>query len=244
MNVQRLIEKYKKLEGVWDAEGAEIARQIFLQDLQQLDESETGHADEAPRYVKNILARLRELPLHDREVWLKAIMSEFEQDFSRAKWREGYEQGKFDGGWVGNQLKDADKIRQELNKPVVQQFIADWYEENKDDFEGNLFRCVYNITSIFDGAKLNEFERWFLIASTKPFQTLVNMHQFGYEVEKTKYVVTDGNHLYFKGYQEDVDIVILADEQPGTMDYIKKFDTKEEAQKAADILGWKVQEVE
>lgn len=40
MNVQQLIEKYKKLEGVWDAEGAELARQIFLQDLEQLDEPE------------------------------------------------------------------------------------------------------------------------------------------------------------------------------------------------------------
>ncbi|HEU6126843.1 TPA: DUF1642 domain-containing protein [Streptococcus pneumoniae] len=40
MNVQRLIEKYKKLEGVWDAEGAELARQIFLEDLKQLDEPE------------------------------------------------------------------------------------------------------------------------------------------------------------------------------------------------------------
>lgn len=38
MNVQRLIEKYKKLEGVWDAEGAESARKIFLMDLEQLDE--------------------------------------------------------------------------------------------------------------------------------------------------------------------------------------------------------------
>lgn len=111
MNVQRLIEKYKKLEGVWDAEGAELARQIFLQDLEQLDK---------PKTVK------------------------------------------------------------------VKQFVADWYEENKDDFEGNLFRCVHNIPSIFDGAKLNEFERWFLNASTKPFKTLVNMHQFGYEVEKEK----------------------------------------------------------
>ncbi|CAG5557510.1 DUF1642 domain-containing protein [Streptococcus pneumoniae] len=27
----------KKLEGVWNAEGAELARQIFLQDLEQLD---------------------------------------------------------------------------------------------------------------------------------------------------------------------------------------------------------------
>ena len=64
--------------------------------------------------------------------------------------------------------------------------MAGWYEENKDDFEGNLFRCVHNIPSIFDGAKLNEFERWFLNASTKPFKTLVNMHQFSYEVEKEK----------------------------------------------------------
>lgn len=72
-------------------------------------------------------------------------------------------------------------------KPVkVPQCVADWYEENKDDFEGNLYRCTLNIPSTFDGAKLNEFERWFLNASTKPFQTLVNMHQFGYEVEEEK----------------------------------------------------------
>lgn len=130
-------------------------------------------------------------------------------------------------------------------KPAkVPQFVADWYEENKDDFEGNLYRCAHNIPSTFDGAKLNEFERWFLSASTKSFQTLVNMHQFGYEVQGRKYVVTDGNHLYFKNYQEDIEIIILVDEQPGTMEYVKKFDTKEEAQKAADILGWKVQEVE
>ncbi|KAA9317820.1 DUF1642 domain-containing protein [Streptococcus anginosus] len=53
--------------------------------------------EEAPLYLRNVLARLRELPEHDREVWLKGIMDEFELDFSHAKWREGYEQGKFDG---------------------------------------------------------------------------------------------------------------------------------------------------
>lgn len=74
----------------------------------------------------------------------------------------------------------------EPQKPVVPQFVADWYEENKDDFEGNLFRCAHNIPSTFDGAKLNEFERWFLNASIKAFQILVNMHQFGYTVEKEK----------------------------------------------------------
>ena len=86
-------------------------------------------------------------------------------------------------------LDDVLDLVKQLDEPQpvkVKQFVTDWYEENKDDFEGNLFRCVYNITSIFDGAKLNEFEKWFLIASTKSFQTLVNMHQFGYEVEEEK----------------------------------------------------------
>jgi gp178 len=186
MDKQKLIESITDLPSDFSRQRPMIDKLTALELIKLLDEPEVGQADEAPRYVKNILARLRELPLHDREVWLKAIMGEFGRDFSRAKWREGYEQGKLEGAWVGNQLKDADKIRQELNKPVVKQFVADWYEENKDVFEGNLYRFVYNLTSIFDGAKLNEFERWFLTAGTKPFQTLINMHQFGYEVEKEK----------------------------------------------------------
>ena len=101
---------------------------------------------------------------------------------------EPYERGifvdtiKFNRNWLLRKIEKLDE-----QKPVkVQQCVADWYEENKDDFEGNLYRCTYNIPSTFDGAKLNEFERWFLNASTKPFQTLVNMHQFGYEVEEEK----------------------------------------------------------
>ena len=78
------------------------------------------------------------------------------------------------------------KLLDEPQPVKVPQVVADWYEENKDDFEGNLYRCTHNIPSTFDGAKLNEFERWFLNASTKPFQTLVNMHQFGYEVDEEK----------------------------------------------------------
>ena len=82
-------------------------------------------------------------------------------------------------------LRDLRQL-DESQKVVVPQFVADWYEENNDGFEGNLYRYTLNIPSTFDGAKLNEFERWFLNSGTKPFQTLVNMHQFGYEVEKEK----------------------------------------------------------
>lgn len=53
MNKQELIKKYKKLEGVWDAPGAETARQIFLQDLEQLDEPEkVTVSEEEAKFIK------------------------------------------------------------------------------------------------------------------------------------------------------------------------------------------------
>lgn len=50
MNKQDLIEKYKNLEGVWNANGAEIARQCFLRDLEQLNEIDTKKVT-VPKYV-------------------------------------------------------------------------------------------------------------------------------------------------------------------------------------------------
>ena len=74
----------------------------------------------------------------------------------------------------------------EPQKVTIPQFVADWYEENKDDFEGELFRSIDLITRDFEDGDLSEFEEWFIDGKTKPFQTLVNMHQFGYTVEKEK----------------------------------------------------------
>lgn len=117
MNIEDLIKKYESLEGVWDANGAEIARQCFLRDLEQLNEIDT-------------------------------------------------------------------------KKVTVPQYVADWYEENKDDFEGNLFRCVYELFKKRNDNELTKFEEWIIDNETEPFLTLVNMHQFGYTVEKEpKYTV-------------------------------------------------------
>lgn len=93
----------------------------------------------------------------------------------------GYEQGKLDGEWVGQQLKDADKIRQEINKPTIPQFVADWYEKNKNNLDYNIWNYVYE----WEEQEEDEFKNWFN-HSNKAFQTLVNMHQFGYEIEKEK----------------------------------------------------------
>lgn len=50
MNIEDLIKKYESLEGVWDANGAEIARQCFLRDLEQLNEIDTKKVT-VPQYV-------------------------------------------------------------------------------------------------------------------------------------------------------------------------------------------------
>ena len=81
---------------------------------------------------------------------------------------------------------DLVKQLDEPQKPVVKQFVADWYEENKDDFETNLFNTIGLVIRDFEDGDLSAFEEWILDKHKAPFQTLVNMHQFGYEVEKEK----------------------------------------------------------
>lgn len=65
-------------------------------------------------------------------------------------------------------------------KPVVPQYVADWYEDNNGDLNGSLFIMV----RLWDEKSRNsDFYRWFR-KDKEAFQTLINMHQFGYEVEK------------------------------------------------------------
>lgn len=80
-----------------------------------------------------------------------------------------------------------DTIKQ-LDEPQpvkVKQFVADWYEENKDSFEFN----VWDWIAFRDEAKKSEnreFNNWINDSRENPIQTLVNMHQFGYEVKEEK----------------------------------------------------------
>ena len=180
MNHKELLKELKKQMARYGYCDTQTHIEIFIKVYEALTK------DKKPIRLKDVIKRIQGFDDETKFKWTYDILQELGSDFGSKIFHEAYQQGKFEGEWVGNQLKDADKIRQELNKPVVKQFVADWYEENKDGFEAKLYRFVCNLTSIFNGAKINEFERWFLTAGTKPFQTLINMHQFGYEVEKEK----------------------------------------------------------
>lgn len=70
----------------------------------------------------------------------------------------------------------------EPQKPAVPQFVADWYEKYKNDFEFAVFNYLY----MLDRQDESDFKRWFKDKRTETFQILVNMHQFGYTVDKEK----------------------------------------------------------
>lgn len=70
-----------------------------------------------------------------------------------------------------------------FEKPVVLQFVADWYEEHKGSLDESIWEYLVN----WDDGSWNDFKQWmYPCDSNTAIQTLVNMHQFGYEVEKEK----------------------------------------------------------
>ena len=76
-------------------------------------------------------------------------------------------------------------------KPVVPQFVADWYDDNQDDFEFNLYRLCVD----YDNCELDkEMMIWFRDKNNNPIQTLTAMHRLGYEVKKEKLYRAKNRH--------------------------------------------------
>ena len=88
---------------------------------------------------------------------------------------------RVDTSEVLRDLKQLDKPQ----KVKVPQFVADWYEENKDDFEFNVWDWIA-FRNEPEKLENKEFNYWINDGEGNPIQTLVNMHQFGYTVEKEK----------------------------------------------------------
>lgn len=66
-------------------------------------------------------------------------------------------------------------------KPVVPQYVADWYEGHKDNLNESIWEYLVN----WDDVVQDDFKRWMYRAyENGAITTLVNMHQFGYEVEE------------------------------------------------------------
>ena len=121
MNKQELIERIEDFpcEASLVTEMIRINKNTLLGWVKELDLPQ-------PIKLKDVIARIKIFDVGTQKVWLNEILNELGSDYGTLKYKDGYEQGKLDGEWVGQQLKDADKIRQELNKPTVPQIVADY----------------------------------------------------------------------------------------------------------------------
>lgn len=83
-------------------------------------------------------------------------------------------------------IEHAEDLYDEIiPKPVVPQYVADWYEDIKEDFENKLFGYIRNFHIYNSRGESKDFNFWF-DDNENAIQTLVNMYQFGYEVKKEK----------------------------------------------------------
>ena len=78
-------------------------------------------------------------------------------------------------------------------KPVVPQFVADFYESIKDDFEYKVYELCLQYKHRGDELPQG-VAWWFGDSRNKPIETLVMMHKFGYEVEKEKLYRAKNRH--------------------------------------------------
>ena len=151
MNKQELIERIEDFpcEASLVTEMIRINKNTLLGWVKELDLPQ-------PIELKDVIAQIKIFDVGTQKVWLNEILNELGSDYGTLKYKAGYEQGKLEGEWVGQQLKDADKIRQELNKPVVPQFVADWIEYFKN-CKGNLYGSTSPF-SYYGRAILEDFE--------------------------------------------------------------------------------------
>lgn len=81
-----------------------------------------------------------------------------------------------------NQILEDLKQLDEQQKVKVPQFVADWYEKHKNNIDFEIWHYLHT----FSSQNEDEFKKWMNKLGKKQIQTLVNMHQFGYEVEEEK----------------------------------------------------------
>lgn len=169
MNKQELIEYCESLKGNLNKFINGIDVNKIIAKIEQLDEPQSIK-------LKEVIARIKIFDVGTQKVWLNEILNELGSDYGTLKYKDGYEQGKLEGEWVGQQLKDADKIRQELNKPVVPQFVADWIEECEEN-------NIISLSGAFEYAK-EEVDTW--LSDWTNQEIFARAWLDGYTVEKEK----------------------------------------------------------
>ena len=242
MNKQELIKEFEEIGiyklNIFSTEIKTIPTETAIELIKQLDEPEP-----LPFKLKDVVRRIRGFDPTTQTRWLNDILKELGDDYGSMKYRSGYEQGKLEGEWVGNQLKDADKIRQELNKPVIPQFVAEIIEY-----------CKKQNATLYDALREKNFNKQYddwLLNEQGAYDKVARAWLDGYEVEKEKLYL-----VKIKGVNEECECLFFGElsntwkfRSLGSFGELKKHHTRKELEEANfgwvfDCEGVEVEEVE
>lgn len=153
MNVKELIEKYKRYEGKWNAKTGELARQIFIEDLKQLDEPRKV---KVPQFVDDVIEGAREHSPELEDALHYACSNgsrEFTEWYQKKSNRDLFARAWLDGYEVEEEKRCRVKIKgtsQYLRKDENSIFFSSFFisDFTRNDIENLGFGWVFDCPGI------------------------------------------------------------------------------------------------
>lgn len=116
-----------------------------------------------------------------------------------------FNKGKIEGLREAKKLLEEVKKLDEPQKSVVDSFVAEWFEDNKDALDLAIFMAIRELDDE-EWPHKTDFENWLDVAKNKPIETLIRMKD-GYEVKKKPlYEVIVGDLYLIKKFTDRNDI--------------------------------------
>ena len=179
MNIQGLIERYEKFKA---SKKKMTSVDLVLKDLRTLDEPEP-----LPFKLKDVVRRIRGFDPTTQTRWLNDILKELGDDYGSMKYREGYEQGKFEG-----------MVKRE--KVTIPKFVANWIEVCKEHLTTSLYTAM---NPNFMKENNQSFDLILWIKKTSNQELFAQAWIFGYEVETEKRY-----RIKLKSNSEEIDYLV------------------------------------
>lgn len=120
----------------------------------------------------------------------------------------------------------ADSNPYKVKLKANQRFLVDWYEKHKDDFDYNLWDLIrYGTNKVYQ----------YISNEDGIIAMLVNMHQFGYEIEEEpRYIVklpnpnTNGKSFFCLRKTDDKRIIMTRTKKIMVNNYLTEFEIKQD----------------
>lgn len=131
--------------------------------------------------LKDVIARIKQLDIGTRKVWLDEFLNELGSDYGTLKYKAGYEQGKVEG------LIEREKV-------TIPQYVADWIEKIKGKGEPLYYAL--------DHTPPEEVDLWFCEDEVNRQNIFARAWLDGYTVEKEKRYRVKMKNAYYNKYPQ------------------------------------------